>query len=593
MSDSNIMFEVGMIMAVAFIGAALASRYKQSVILGYIVAGILIGPLISINIGGFSYTGIIHDTTFISAISQLGIILLMFFVGLEFSVTKLRKVQTPAIILSLINIGVNLFTGILLGTALGWPLVDTIFLSAVIAMSCAAVAMKSLMELGRLANPETDFLLGVMVVEDFISAVFLALVGGVFVKTGTDASLTTFLVGGAVFIAIFAVLALVVIPRTIGHLVRMQNDEMFVLFALGMVCFCAAVAEICGVPSMIGAFFLGMTFSETKITERMEQKMAPFRDAFVAVFFLAFGMMIDPLMFPAVIGIVAAAVVLVLIDDVLITAMVSYFMGYTSRQSVAVSTSMCARGAESVLYASVGSRAINVTKGAELYPLAGAFTFIMSALCPVLMRRSNRLADYFSRHMPHFIRYSASVMARTLGKLVQPTKGYRIYKGSRSLVAVLVCFLASMVALIVTTGVLHLIAFGAAVALTAGVWIVLQHTLRPVVKQINYSNLGVIPGHQVRVSRYVASLVAVTLLAAACVAFLFTVFWQSVLVIFLAYFLWSVLLMKITFDRTNMDSAYVQVPRVGRRAGASPAPVFKPEGEEQPRFNHRERWKGF
>ena len=97
----------------------------------------------------------------------------MFFVGLEFSVSKLRRVQTPAIILSVINVGVNLFTGILLGTALGWPLVDTIFLAAVVAMSCAAVAMKTLIELKRLSNPETEFLLGVMIIKYFISAVFL------------------------------------------------------------------------------------------------------------------------------------------------------------------------------------------------------------------------------------------------------------------------------------------------------------------------------------------------------------------------------------------------------------------------------------
>jgi CPA2 family monovalent cation:H+ antiporter-2 len=414
------MFEVGAIMLVAFIGAALASRSKQSVVLGYIIAGILIGPFIHLELGGFSYDGLIKDTNLISVISELGIILLMFFVGLEFSITKLRKVERPAIILSVINIGVNLFTGILLGTALGWPLIDTIFLASVVSMSCAAVAMKSLMELKRLSNPETDFLLGVMIVEDFISAIFLALVGGLIVKTGVDTSLTGFIIGAAVFVIFFAVLALLVIPKTISHLVKMKNDEMFVLFALGTVCLSAAVAELCAIPGMIGAFFIGMAFAETKITERMEEKMAPFRDAFVAVFFIAFGMLIDPGLFPSVIGIVAVAVVLVLIDDVLITASVSYFMGYSSRQATAVSTSMCARGAESVLYASVGRHAATATKGAELYPLAGAFTFIMSALCPFLMGRSNRIADNLGRRMPRFVKYSAGLISRTLSKLILP-----------------------------------------------------------------------------------------------------------------------------------------------------------------------------
>ncbi len=589
------MFEVGAIMLVAFIGAALASRYKQSVVLGYIVAGVLIGPFIHLDIAGFRYDGLIQDTTFISVISQLGIILLMFFVGLEFSITKLRKVERPAIILSVINIGVNLFTGILLGTALGWPLIDTIFLAAVISMSCAAVAMKSLMELKRLSNPETDFLLGVMVVEDFISAIFLALVGGLIVKTGVDTSLTGFVVGAAVFVTLFAILALLVIPKTISHLVKMKNDEMFVLFALGMVCLSAAIAELCSIPGMIGAFFIGMAFAETKITERMKEKMAPFRDAFVAVFFIAFGMLIDPGLFPSVMGIVAVAVVLVLIDDVLITATVSYFMGYSSRQATAVSTSMCARGAESVLYASVGRQAATITKGAELYPLAGAFTFIMSALCPFLMVKSNRIADVIGRKMPRFIKYSAGLISRTLSKLILPGNGYRIYKGSHRLLVAQIAYVASVLGIILTSGEQHHIAFGISVVATIALWIVLQLQLRPVVKQINYTNLGTMPGHYIYISGYVASLVFITLLTAASVAFVFALYWPAVLVILLAYFLWFVFLMKVTHDRTCMDSTYARPPRgPAPLTAAVPAPSSKKvDAHEQPRFNHRQRWKGF
>ena len=593
LSESSIMFEVGAIMLVAFIGAALASRAKQSVILGYIVAGIIIGPYISLDIAGFHYDGLIHDTTLISVISDLGIILLMFFVGLEFSITKLRKVQRPAVILSIINIGVNLFTGMLLGTALGWPLVDTIFLAAVVAMSCAAVAMKSLMELGRLNTPETDFLLGVMIVEDFISAVFLALVGGLVIKSGTDASLTGFAVGAAVFVAFFAILALLVIPKIIKYLAKMKNDEMFVLFALGTVCLAAAVAQLCSVPEMIGAFFIGMVFAETKVTERMEEKMAPFRDAFVAVFFIGFGMMIDPGLFPSVLGIVAVAVVLVLIDDVLITAVVSYFMGYTSRQATSVSTSMCARGAESVLYASVGRHVSATTKGAELLPFAGAFTFVMSALCPFLMKRSHRIADTIARRMPRFIKYSAAMISRTLSKLVLPGNGFRVYKGSRWLLITEVAYVATVLGVIVAAGEWHYVAFGISVAAAVAVWAVLRSKLRPVVKQINYSNIGAISGHYAYISGYVASLMLITLLTAASIAFMFALYWPTVLVILLAYLLWFIFLMKLTYDRTCDDSRYSRAPRFPASAVAAPSPPSKKaEAEERPRFNHRQRWKG-
>lgn len=590
MTDSGIMLEVGVIMLVAFLGAALASKTRQSAVLGYIVAGILIGPFMHLDILGFHYNGLVADPGLIGLISDLGIVLLMFFVGLEFSISKLRKVERPAIILSLINIGVNLFTGILLGTALGWPLLDTVFLAAVVAMSCAAVAMKSLIELGRLNAPETDFLLGVMIVEDFISAVFLAAIGGLMVKAPADASLTGFLIGAAAFVAFFAVLALLVIPRTVRYLVRMKNDEMFVIFALGVVCMSAAVAEFFGIPAMIGAFFIGMSFAETKITERMEEKMAPFRDAFVAVFFMAFGMLIDPALFPSVAGIVLVAVVLVFIDDVLITAAVSYFMGYSSRQALAVSSSLCARGAESVMYASVAKHSAATTKGAELFPLAGVFTFIMSAVCPLLMRRSNRLADALARRMPHFIKYSAALVARTLSKLIMPGTGFRVYRGSRWLLLTEVLYLASILALIMTSGEAHLIAFGVTVGAAVLLWFVLQSVLIPVVRQISYTNLGTESGKHAFISRYVASLVMVTLLTAACVAFLFAIYWPGVLVVLAAYAMWFVLVMKVAHDRTSGGSVYLRrSPHPASYGAPLPARV---ETNEQPRFNHRQRWKG-
>lgn len=583
------MLEVGVIMLVAFLGAALAGRTKQSAVFGYIIAGILIGPNIHLDVLGLHYGGLIGDSELIDLISDLGIVLLMFFVGLEFSITKLRKVERPAIILSLMNVGVNLFTGILLGTALGWPFLDTVFLASIVAMSCAAVAMKSIIELGRLDNPETDFLLGVMIVEDFISAVFLATIGGLMVKTSAETSLTGFLLGSVIFVAFFAVLALLVIPRTVRYLVRMKNDEMFVIFALGVVCMAAAVAEFFGIPAMIGAFFIGMTFAETKITKRMEEKMAPFRDAFVAVFFMGFGMMIDPGLFPSIVGVVLIVVVLVLVDDVIITAMVSYLMGYTSKQAVAVSTSLCARGAESVLYASVAKRSVATTKGAELYPLAGALTFIMSALCPLLMRRSNRIADVLARRMPHFIKYSAAVVARTLSKLIMPGSGYRIYRGSRWLLAAEVFYLAAILALIATSGLPHIMAFAVTVLAAGLMWFVLQAVLVPVVRQINYSNLGTEPGNQAYIGRCVASLVLVTLLTAACVAFLFAIYWPGVLVVLAAYAMWFVLVMKVAHDRTSGGSAYLR-PR--RPAGYGAMPPARTEVHEQPRFNHRQRWKG-
>lgn len=587
MSESSLLLDIGVILIVAFTAAALANRFGQSVMLGYILAGILIGPYMVFEVGGFQYTGLIADPSLMSLVSEIGIVLLMFFVGLEFSVTKLRKVERPAIVLSIINIGVNIFGGILLGTALGWPLLDTIFLASILSMSCAAVAMKSLMELGRLTAPETEFILGVMIVEDFISAIFLAVISGLMVEA-SDASLTTFAVGAAAFIIFFAVLAILVIPRTVRLLDRMKNDEMFVILALGLVCLSAAVAEYCAIPGMIGAFFVGMSFAETTITERMQEKLAPFRDVFVAVFFLAFGTLIDPTLFPAVIGIVAAAVVMVLFNDVFITAMLSYFIGYGPRQSTAVSTSMCARGAESILYASVGKQAATVVKGAEMYPLAGAFTFILSVLCPWLMRRSDRIADALTARMPRFIRYSAAVVSRTLGRLMVADNELRVH-GSKALMATEIAYLASLLALIAATGPGRYALFVITVASASAMWFVLQAVLRPAVGPIDFEDLGMIADRDVHLSRFVATIVLVTLLTAACVTLLFPIFWPTVLVILVAFTMWFVLVLKVFHDRTRVGSRYARRAH-GGSIGSGPS-LSAVEGPDATLDHHR-RWKG-
>ncbi|MEI6796420.1 MAG: cation:proton antiporter, partial [Methanomassiliicoccales archaeon] len=165
------MFEFGIIMLVGFLGAAIATKAKQSVIIGYIIVGVLIGPLIYISIGGISYRGLVQDTTMVGYLSTMGLTLLMFFVGLEFSFSKLKKSKSPAVILALINTGVDMFLGLLIGLALGWPIIDTVFLAGVFAMGSAAITGKALQEMQKMSAPETDFLLGAVVVEDFISMI--------------------------------------------------------------------------------------------------------------------------------------------------------------------------------------------------------------------------------------------------------------------------------------------------------------------------------------------------------------------------------------------------------------------------------------
>src|SRR5947208_2975220 len=165
------MFDVGVIASVGFIGAALASRVRIPIIIGYIIAGILIGPNIHLRIFGTSYDGILADSAFLQSISQLGLVLLLFFVGLEFSITKLMKTKEAAAILAVTNLAVNFFAGFVIGAWLGWPVIDTIFMAGVIGMSSSAIAAKSLIDLKRLGNRETEFIFGMLIDPSSFSSV--------------------------------------------------------------------------------------------------------------------------------------------------------------------------------------------------------------------------------------------------------------------------------------------------------------------------------------------------------------------------------------------------------------------------------------
>ena len=550
LSGSEFMFEIGTVLIIAFAGAILAAKLKQSLILGYMVAGILIGPFISIQIAGLSYNGIVQDRGFIDAMSQIGMILLLFFVGLEFSIDKIKRIKGPAALLSVVEVGVSLFTGFLLAAFLGWPLLDAVFLSAVLAMSCSAVAMKALMDLGRLERPETELMLGMIIMEEFISMVFLTVVGGLMVKVGTDFTLTSMVIGMVAFFGFFVVLAILVIPRLVRLMQRIKSEELLVLLALAIVCLSSAFAEICGVPPLIGAFFIGMVFAGTKIVPQIEKTVAPIRDVFVAVFFVSFGMLIDLSQFGQVFGIVLIAVVLILVDEVLIMSTVAYLIGFSRRSALAVGSSFTARGGESVLYASVGSQSVGVTKGAELYPIAGAVTFIMSTLCPILIKNSNRLADGLARRLPRPMTYASALVSRTLGRSML-RQVYRTRRISRWFYTALVAYLGLVVVLAGTSGYEHMLLFALTIIITALLWRLMSSEIATLAIGVDYSGIGAGAGSNERIGRFVVTLLGLSMIATATVSFMFQINWLSVIAVVVGYLAVVVVLMGRIFHSTS------------------------------------------
>ncbi len=548
-----LMFEVGIIMLVAFMGAAIASRFRLSVIIGYIVAGILIGPHVRLDVGGLSYRGVITDNAFITDLSRVGLILLLFFVGLQFSIEKLKRTKQAAVVLALVNLGVNLFAGFVLGTYLGWPLIDTIFLAGVVAMSSSAITAKSLIELRRLSNNETEFLLGMVILESFMAMFLLTLVNGLVISSdAAPISPMHLFVGVALFIGFFAFLALVVIPRAASLFERIKSEELFVLFALGIVFTAAALAEAFRIPAIIGGFFIGMVFADTKLVTRFETKLEPLRDAFVAVFFLSFGMMIDPAMFPVILPMILIAIPLIFLNDLFLTSALAYFIGFSGRSSTAIGTSLLGRNEEAILYASVGTRAIRSNPnlpgdhaGTLLSPFAGLLCIIMSALTPTMMRRSDAIAGWFSRHLPKYITFGGDLVKRTLKTFVLPAS-LPLFKHSRVFVVALFGYVAYIVALALAPGWFHLGMTLALPAVVYGVWGIALTTFEHPVRHTNYGFGGTLASKG-EIHSLVSGIVVGALASAGAVAAVWQFWWPATLVVLYAYFLFVVFSMRATY----------------------------------------------
>ncbi len=563
---SSIMFEVGVIACVGFLGATLATRARVSVVIGYILAGMLIGPNIHLHLFGLSYDGVLTDSDFIQAISRLGLVLLLFFVGLEFSVAKLRKTKEAAAILAMTNLAVNLFAGFVVGAWLGWPLIDTIFLAGVISMSSSAIAAKSLIDLKRLGNAETEFLLGMVILESFLAMFLLTLVNGmVLTSDGAPADLLSLFLGIGIFLGFFTFLAAVVVPNTARMFEKIKSEELFILFAMAAVFLSAALAEAFRVPAIIGAFFMGMVFADTKLATRIKTKMESLRDAFVAMFFLSFGMLIDPAALPFVLPMLLVAIPLILLNDLFLTATLAYFIGFSSRAATAIGTSMVARNEEAILYASVGTRAIranpmlsNDYAGTYLTPFTGLLCIVMSGMAPLLMGRSDRIAAFFAKRLPKSITFGAELVKRTLRTVVMPSM-LPIYRKRRLFQATLILYAAWVIDLAVTSAAAHAVMSVFTPIVIAGVYVAARRSFREPVRHTNYGVDGG-PFSKSTIESFVLRMVVGALATIALVAILWQMFWPVTLAILYAYFLLVVFSMKVVYHRLGLG--------LGRRRGA-------------------------
>ncbi|ALC29948.1 cation:proton antiporter [Streptomyces sp. CFMR 7] len=369
----------------AFLAAAVLARLGGRIGLPtiplFILAGILLGP----HTPGYTLLSNPHDLEMLSA---LGLVLLLFYLGLEFHLDDLKTGGRKMAIAGGTYLVLNVGAGLGFGFALGWGTSEALVLAGVLGISSSAIVTKILVDLKRIGNPETRPILGIIVVEDVFLALYLAALQPIL--SGAD-SLSAMLVDGGKAFGFLLLLALAARfgTRIIGKLMNTKDDELLVISFLGAAVFVAGISEMFGVADAIGAFMVGLMLGSTASGERILKLVHPLRDAFGAIFFFAFGLSIDPGDLPSVFWPVVAAVVLTLAMNVAAGLAASRVYDFGTQATANIATTLVARGEFALILATMAAAA-GLDK--RLSPFIAGYVLLLAVLAPLAAGRSHWLA---------------------------------------------------------------------------------------------------------------------------------------------------------------------------------------------------------
>jgi CPA2 family monovalent cation:H+ antiporter-2 len=395
MHEIGFIRDLAMVMLVAGAVTILFQRLRQPVLLGYILAGVLIGP--------HTPSMLVADARAIDDISNLGVVLLMFTLGLEFSVRKLRKVGTGVLVAAVLEVGLMLWIGTGLGRLFGWNGIDALFLGAIIALSSTMVATRTLKESGKQAQPFAQLVVGLLVAEDVLAIVMLTLLTAVAIGGSVQAGAAFAVIGHlGLFVVVGMILGLLLLPRLVDYVAGFGRDETLLVSVLG-ICFGASLlAARMGFSVALGAFLAGAVVAEARSVGRVLHLVEPLRDMFAALFFVAIGLKIDPAMLGqyALPALLIAGVVI--LGKTLACGFGILALGHDARTALRSGLGMAQIGEFSFVIATLGMSLGAISD--FLYPIAVAVSVLCMAVSPYLNRSADRLADGLTYIVPRSLR---------------------------------------------------------------------------------------------------------------------------------------------------------------------------------------------
>lgn len=401
-------------MMIAAVVTMLFRRLKQPVVLGYVLAGAIIGP----HTPPFP---LINDQHNIETLSELGVIFLMFALGLEFSLKKLTQVGSTALLAAAFEILLMVWAGYQLGQAFGWGQMDSIFLGAILSISSTTIIIKALEEIGKTKERFAQLIFGILIVEDILAILMIAMLSG-FATTGSLAlgDVATTVGRLSAFLGVLLVAGLILVPRLLNWVARFKSNEMLTVTVVGLCFGVSLLAVKMGYSVALGAFLIGAIIAEARHIAHIETLMHPVRDLFSAVFFVSIGLLIDPqvIMQHWVPVLIITAVVVA--GKVIACSFGTFVAGNDLRSSMRVGMGLAQIGEFSFIIASLGL-SLKVTSG-FLYPIAVAVSALTTLLTPYLIRGSDGTVRLMEKVMPAGLRRTLDAYTTWVGKL-SPSSG--------------------------------------------------------------------------------------------------------------------------------------------------------------------------
>src|SRR2546421_478937 len=398
MPDVGFLQDLAIVMIVAGVVTIIFHRLKQPVVLGYILAGLIVGP----HAPPFP---LVHDEARIRAISDLGLIFLMFGLGLHFSLRRLAQVGMSALVAGIIEIAGMLLIGYAVGRVMHWGHMESIFLAAIASTSSTTIIVKVLNEMGRMKERFAELIFGILIVEDVLAIAMLALLSSIAMSEALAVKQVMEILGRlAIFLAVVLVLGLLAVPVILRYVAKFKSDEMLLVAVLGLGFGVSLLAVKLGYSVALGAFLIGAIMAESRQSGRIEDLIKPLRDMFSAVYFVAIGMLIDPTRFTRDLWPILICTGIVLVGKLISCTAGAFVAGTEAKTSLRIGMAMGQIGEFSFIIAQLG---LTLRSAADpgshlnvLYPIAVYVSVITTLMTPYRIRASDPIEDWIERSTP-------------------------------------------------------------------------------------------------------------------------------------------------------------------------------------------------